>query len=375
MADSSSTGRRRRSKSVSYQTKRYYKRHKLSRNWWPGGLLPLLLLALLFLWGIFRIAPNMQADTEASVAEVLRSAGYDNLQVVADGQQVQIQGAVLTDDEHRIKRIARGTTCDTFWSDNLVCPTHVELDGSAAKAVRHYDFSFVRSDAGVILRGEVPNPETHIQILSTAKSRFDVVIDSMRVAAEESDARYEWALGKAWPFLGAVNAGRIAWTKGVLSAAGRTLEEQAEQIRSSINSTQFPDRIGDISLLFEKEVEQCNQQFSQILGEATILFDTGSDVISSQSKQQLAAVAEVAGNCSGDLVIEGHTDNVGEVVRNQALSQRRAQAVVNALVQLGINTNRLRAVGYGESRPKTTNETSRGRAANRRIEIRVADFN
>ncbi|HBM82649.1 MAG TPA: porin, partial [Halieaceae bacterium] len=66
--------------------------------------------------------------------------------------------------------------------------------------------------------------------------------------------------------------------------------------------------------------------------------------------------------------VEGHTDSVGPENYNQQLSQRRAQAVVDLLVnQHGISADRLEAVGYGEARPVGSNDTSEGRAANRRV--------
>ena len=66
--------------------------------------------------------------------------------------------------------------------------------------------------------------------------------------------------------------------------------------------------------------------------------------------------------------VEGHTDSVGPENYNQQLSQRRAQAVVDLLVnQHGISADRLEAVGYGESRPVASNDTSEGRAENRRV--------
>lgn len=70
--------------------------------------------------------------------------------------------------------------------------------------------------------------------------------------------------------------------------------------------------------------------------------------------------------------IVGHTDNVGAADYNQQLSQRRAEAVVGVLVdEFGIAPRRLEAIGYGESRPKTTNETAAGRAENRRVEAKI----
>ena len=69
--------------------------------------------------------------------------------------------------------------------------------------------------------------------------------------------------------------------------------------------------------------------------------------------------------------VEGHTDWVGGDAYNKILSQRRAQSVVNYLVQHGVERSRLVPVGYGESRPIADNNTTEGRAKNRRTEFTV----
>ena len=69
--------------------------------------------------------------------------------------------------------------------------------------------------------------------------------------------------------------------------------------------------------------------------------------------------------------VEGHTDAEGIPERNQPLSERRAQAVVDSLIAAGVPADRLSSVGYAAERPVATNETAAGRAKNRRIEFRV----
>ncbi|WP_026803303.1 OmpA family protein [Aliarcobacter lanthieri] len=66
--------------------------------------------------------------------------------------------------------------------------------------------------------------------------------------------------------------------------------------------------------------------------------------------------------------IEGHTDSVGRDAYNQKLSERRAASVVKALVEAGVEKDRIKAVGYGESRPVASNDTAEGRAENRRVQ-------
>ena len=70
--------------------------------------------------------------------------------------------------------------------------------------------------------------------------------------------------------------------------------------------------------------------------------------------------------------IEGHSDSVGAAEYNQALSQRRAESVVEALTNSGIDRGRLTARGYGETRPVASNDTEEGRAQNRRVTVVVS---
>ncbi len=67
--------------------------------------------------------------------------------------------------------------------------------------------------------------------------------------------------------------------------------------------------------------------------------------------------------------VEGHTDSDGDDASNQKLSEARAKAVVEEMVKLGISKNRLTSNGFGESKPITTNNTSEGKAQNRRVEF------
>jgi outer membrane protein OmpA-like peptidoglycan-associated protein len=103
-----------------------------------------------------------------------------------------------------------------------------------------------------------------------------------------------------------------------------------------------------------------------------ILFDFNSAGLRSTSRDELREMASVF-NRYGDttIAVQGHTDSVGSASYNQRLSERRASAVANYLEDLGVRGSRLDAYGYGESRPKSSNDTSSGRQRNRRVEIFV----
>jgi OOP family OmpA-OmpF porin len=68
--------------------------------------------------------------------------------------------------------------------------------------------------------------------------------------------------------------------------------------------------------------------------------------------------------------IEGHTDSDGSDVFNQKLSEDRANAVRNALIEKGVKPENLVAVGFGETKPIASNKTKEGKAQNRRTEVR-----
>jgi outer membrane protein OmpA-like peptidoglycan-associated protein len=102
-----------------------------------------------------------------------------------------------------------------------------------------------------------------------------------------------------------------------------------------------------------------------------IYFAYNSDELRAESDAVLADIGAVMNRNAGwSLTIEGHTDNVGGDLFNQQLSERRAAAVMRALVdRYGVAQTRLITSGHGASRPRDTNENADGRARNRRVEL------
>ena len=74
-----------------------------------------------------------------------------------------------------------------------------------------------------------------------------------------------------------------------------------------------------------------------------------------------------------NIEVGGHTDNTGNTESNQALSQQRADVVSQYLTNAGIDASRVTAVGYGQEKPRDTNDTDEGRANNRRTEIKITN--
>jgi OmpA-OmpF porin, OOP family len=113
-------------------------------------------------------------------------------------------------------------------------------------------------------------------------------------------------------------------------------------------------------------------EVGQIVRLNNIFFDFGKSTLKAESFNELNRVAKMmTENPSMKLEIAGHTDNVGADEANQSLSQNRAASVVTYLNSKGISSDRLVAMGYGETSPVATNDTEEGRELNRRVEFKI----
>jgi len=107
----------------------------------------------------------------------------------------------------------------------------------------------------------------------------------------------------------------------------------------------------------------------------TINFSLGKSDFKQSAYPTLKAITAILKEYpTANFVVEGHTDSIGTNNNfNQLLSERRAQKVVDYLVKNGVSSDRLTSVGFGESKPIESNMTAAGRAANRRVEVKLAE--
>lgn len=103
-----------------------------------------------------------------------------------------------------------------------------------------------------------------------------------------------------------------------------------------------------------------------------ILFDFNSADLRSASRTTLNELASNFRQYPDNRInVEGHTDSVGTDEYNQRLSEQRAANVADYLIDQGVPSRNVVVYGYGESRPKATNDTAEGRQLNRRVEIHI----
>jgi outer membrane protein OmpA-like peptidoglycan-associated protein len=130
--------------------------------------------------------------------------------------------------------------------------------------------------------------------------------------------------------------------------------------------------------------EQLRQQLNTILetrstarglivNMSDVLFDTAKYTLRPGAREKMAKVSGILlAHPSLRIEVEGHTDSVGGEEYNQRLSEQRAAAVRDYLVQNGIPMSNVTAVGFGKTRPVVSNDTAAGRQQNRRVELVVS---
>jgi outer membrane protein OmpA-like peptidoglycan-associated protein len=110
-----------------------------------------------------------------------------------------------------------------------------------------------------------------------------------------------------------------------------------------------------------------------IVNMSDVLFDTGKYTLRPGTREKMARVSGILlAHPSLKIEVEGHTDSVGGDDYNQHLSEQRAAAARDYLVQSGISSNNVTAIGFGKTKPVTTNDTAAGRQQNRRVELVVS---
>jgi outer membrane protein OmpA-like peptidoglycan-associated protein len=200
-------------------------------------------------------------------------------------------------------------------------------------------------------RGDKPADVDHLAYL--AKQRIAIAQETGRQkAAEKSVDKAEASRDK-------------------VRLAARTTE--ADNARQDSNDAKAKNRA------LEAELKALNAKPTprgMVITVGDVLFDTDRAEIRSGGRRNMEKLAAfLKANPERKAMIEGFTDSTGSDVHNRELSGRRADAVMGALVEMGIGSSRLSAHGYGEAYPVAGNGSIGGRQMNRRVEVVLSDEN
>ncbi len=154
--------------------------------------------------------------------------------------------------------------------------------------------------------------------------------------------------------LGAIIGAAVGGTAGAL--IGARMDRQAEEMRRDMKNAKI-ERVGEgIKVTFD----------------SGILFEVDSYQLGATARQNIESLVTTLNKYEDtNILIEGDTDNTGSEDHNQTLSERRAKAVADYQMSLGVAGSRVSSVGLGESNPIASNETEDGRQQNRRVEVAI----
>jgi len=259
----------------------------------------------------------------------------------------------------------------------------VGLNGSVASAAIGYLMPKLigQLTPGGVVGAGVPNSVSDFLRASSADSMFRAPVPVEAMAAQASSNMGRWTA----PLLGLIALAGLGWYvlghEPPATAAVNTANNAATNTGASLGDPMA----GVIAAATSKASAALaglgsnvrTPDLLNILNKSIINFPTGSAQIPPEGMALLRQAAKPFAQLPAGSVIDiiGHTDNTGDPAMNLQLSQQRAEAVRNALVQAGVNPGMLIAKGNGSANAVASNDTLEGRFQNRRIEYRVSDGN
>jgi OOP family OmpA-OmpF porin len=229
------------------------------------------------------------------------------------------------------------------------------------------------------LTGYVPDNNIHAGLVAAAGRKFfsEKVVDSLK-ASVGAPSGFANAVVPALGALSRLSTGTLVVSDREVKLSGDALyDAAANQIRGGLGKD-FPQGWqykADISVkpaAAPVDATVCQQLFADLLSKGRIRFESGKTDIAADSAGLLDRLVETALRCpNAGIEIAGHTDADGDENANQALSEKRAQAVTDYLVKTGLPADRFTPVGYGSTQPVAANDTEDGKAQNRRIDFVV----
>ena len=188
---------------------------------------------------------------------------------------------------------------------------------------------------------------------------------------------FRWYFGGAFEGLRTARSDDLSLYAGVKVPFGERRPKESEpiearkEIPSTMTNTVSPPETEIVTVQNKIEILKQNLNVQR-----EISFETNKDIILTGSYPDLNSAAEIIKQYAayiGEIEIEGHTDSRGSDAFNMDLSQRRANSVKKYLVDQGVPEDKLKAVGYGETRPKVKETGPETLLMNRRVEFKVEE--
>jgi outer membrane protein OmpA-like peptidoglycan-associated protein len=361
----------------------------LRRPFMPHGIIPALILGVLAFYSMFIFSRHIQARTIEAAELALKDNNLNWVTVTADGQDVTLSGVPPSETEAKlaIDVVTRQLAGTPLWRARpaeivrsefvaLATPAAATTPAVTPQMATRNDWTFRVSNGEIYLDGGVPDAATRQRVLdivnqAVTAGRYRGVRDNLVVTNTAEPEGYLAVALRGASIITRCDRADTKFQARRFSVYCELPRSAETGVRTDAQSALQLGTLGDIQILTNESVSDCERALADLLTGSSIEFATGQATISAVSASRLDSIARAASACPGTLRIEGHTDNTGSAALNDSLSQRRAEAVRDALIVRGVDASRLAAQGFGSREPKADNRSASGRALNRRIEIEV----
>ena len=260
-------------------------------------------------------------------------------------------------------------------------PASLELASADVRPPRVSPYRFVAdlAAAKIHLAGYAPSSKVRGDILDTAQRKFGKVeiVDDLVYASGQPDGFVD-AASVALQAVARLGGGHAEIVDNDVRITGSAWYPSAAEELVSATEEALPKGFKATMNVVTRQDGQpvaavrCRDLLQDVLQRGRIEFVAGKAEITGDSFGLLDRVAATIARCPDTRVeVAAHTDSAGSSARNRDLTQSRAEAIVDYLVDAGVKRERLTAIGYGESKPVADNGSAEGKAANRRVEFTV----
>lgn len=264
-------------------------------------------------------------------------------------------------------------------------PASLELADASVVPPRISPYRFVAETGRdlLTLAGHVPSEADKEAILEAARENFGkATIEDKLVFASGEPEEFVPAISASLKVMNRLGGARTEIVDGVIKLEGSAYNPAAAVEIADAANEELPQGYETTVTVATRQdgqpvgVDRCLNLIQGQLQRRRIEFNGAKATISGESLGALDRIAAVLERCPDvDFEVGAHSDADGSTSKNRDLTQTRAEAVVDYLVDAGVRRERLTPVGYGEANPIGDNATAEGKAANRRVEftLKVAE--
>ena len=345
------------------------------------GLIAFVIFAVICVMAIRSGTSNIESDLEFRSTQALLAAGFDEVTTDATGTSVKLTGQYDEDMDGEMPFAIVAGLAGVTEVEGQIWPVS---NGELGEAVIHADaLDVVWENRRAIVSGSLSTQEKVDLVLATLNDTFvNVQSDELNVKEGVADES-EWlgtVLGLIQSVAPQLDPGRVIGDgdNQLLILSGEVTDEDLkDDLNTQVNDTALtlgfaptPGVIVPRTGPTQEEVEDLQEDLNELILDQVVEFETKSFALTDKGKallDEVIAALEAAPEIR--VLIAGHTDDRGSADANQLLSEQRANAVLEYLIQRGQDPARFDTIGYGETQPIASNDTAEGRARNRRIEF------